>query len=399
MRLISAVSGVQVPAPAPLLSRALSARVLRTIRDHALVGRADRVAVALSGGPDSVALVWLLEDLGADGRLDRPVGLVHVNHGLRGAESDRDEAFCRALAERLSLPIEVGRFDVAARARVERRPLEPVARDVRYQFFGDAAARLGATLVATGHTLDDQAETVLLRLLRGAGARGLAGIRIRRGPFIRPLLDCRRDELRRFLEVKGERSCDDSSNLRLDIARNRVRHQLLPVIEAIAPGGLPAIARAALLSEADEAYFVGAVNEAAAAVVLFDERGVQLNGSRLAGLPPAIGRRLVRRAFERIETSRGISARHIEAVLRLARCRGAQGRLDLPGVMVERRGSDLVMRPSVGRPVGTGPASWEVVSAGAGRGRAAGSASFDLRATRGGREAWSRDPGERRGDD
>ena len=203
MRLISAVSGVQVPAPAPLLSRALSARVLRTIRDHALVGRADRVAVALSGGPDSVALVWLLEDLGADGRLDRPVGLVHVNHGLRGAESDRDEAFCRELAERLSLPIEVGRFDVAARARVERRPLEPVARDVRYQFFGDAAARLGATLVATGHTLDDQAETVLLRLLRGAGARGLAGIRIRRGPFIRPLLDSAATSFAAFSRSRG----------------------------------------------------------------------------------------------------------------------------------------------------------------------------------------------------
>src|SRR5690242_3476180 len=124
--------------------------------ERALVPPGARVAVALSGGPDSVALVWLLRDLAAAPAAEFSiVGLIHVNHGLRGAEAARDEAFCRALAERLAWPIEVGQFDVAALARESRRSREATARDVRYRFFGVAADRLGATLVATGHTLDD----------------------------------------------------------------------------------------------------------------------------------------------------------------------------------------------------------------------------------------------------
>jgi tRNA(Ile)-lysidine synthase len=321
--------------------------VLGTVRANALIGPEDRVAVALSGGPDSVALVWLLRELTSAGELKAGLtGLIHVNHGLRGEEAERDEAFCRELAGRLSLPIEVARLDVAEAARAERRSIEAVARDLRYRFFAEAADRLGATVVATGHTLDDQAETVLMRLLRGAGSRGLTGIRVRRGRFIRPLLECRRADLRGYLAARDEPFCEDSSNASFAIARNRIRHQLIPVIRDIAPGGIAALARLASLAAADEAYLEAHVSEVAPSVVLTTEGGVQLDTGRLAAQPAAIGRRLVRQALERVAPARGVSASHLDAVLELARASQPSGFLDLSGVTAERRGAVILLEPA-----------------------------------------------------
>jgi tRNA(Ile)-lysidine synthase len=324
----------------------LARRVLRRLRADALVGNGDRVAVAISGGADSVALTWLLREIEQAGRLRGTIaGLIHVNHQLRGAESDRDETFCRTLAERLSWPIEVGAFDVAARARAARRSIEATARDVRYEFFDAAARRLGSTRVATAHTLDDQAETALLRLLRGAGFRGAGGIRVRRGIFIRPSLDCRRAELRAYLIDQDEAFCDDSSNRDLSVPRNRVRHQLLPVIEEIAPGGIAALARFAGLAADDESYLEHAAAEAAAGLVASVDRnapnGVQLNVAALRRLPAPLSRRVLRQAFDTVRPGGALSAVHLEAALRLASSVRPSGELDLPGLKVARRGPTL----------------------------------------------------------
>lgn len=292
-----------------------------------------------------MALLWLLSELTAAGDLGGGLaGIIHVNHGLRGDESARDQEFCRALADRIGLPCDTAEFDVAASARAARRSVEATARDVRYQFFADAAARLGATVVATGHTLDDQAETVLLRLLRGAGGRGAGGIRVRRGPFIRPLLTCRRDELRAWLAARGEPFCEDSSNDSLDVARNRIRHQLVPVLEQIAPGGVRALARFAALSAADESFLEAAAIKAAETVVLIRESGVQLHVGALAGLPAALGRRVVRQAIEHVAPRAGFRAAHLDAVLDLATAEQSSGHLDLPGLTVERAGATLSVR-------------------------------------------------------
>jgi tRNA(Ile)-lysidine synthase len=328
---------------------ALSSQVLRTIRAHALIGPQERVAIAVSGGADSVALVWLLQELIAHGLDATIAGLLHVNHTLRGAESDRDEAFCRQLAARLQLPIETTSVDVAALARAERRSMEAVARDVRYRFFEDAAPRLRATVVATGHTQDDQAETVLLRLLRGAGGRGLSGIRIRRGSIIRPLLECRRADLRRYLQDRGKQFCEDSSNADIAITRNHVRHRLLPVIEEIAPGGTSAIARAASLSQADEACLSALARNAAPNVLLSSgDAGVQMNAAALASEPIAVARRLIRQAIEQVHAGRSATAGHIDAVLSLASAASSVGRsLDLPGVRADRCGDVLLIRRAI----------------------------------------------------
>jgi len=332
------------------LLHSLEARVAQTIRRQALAGPADRITIAVSGGADSVALAWVLHELAAAGRLVGGLaGFVHVNHRLRGAESDGDERFCRELAARLGLPIEVATFDAAAEARRRRRSVEGVARDLRYGFFASAAGRLGATLIATAHTIDDQAETVLLRLLRGAGGRGAAGIAPRRGNVIRPLLECRRAQVRAYLEDRGEPFREDSSNRDESIARNRVRHRLLPVIEQMSPGGVRALARFAALAAEDEAYLNRAAIEAASFVVLSSDGGVELDVDALNTLPAALARRVLRRMAEAAGSGIALGARHFEAVRTLASADKPRGHLDLPRLTVRRRGSRLSMRATGGR--------------------------------------------------
>jgi tRNA(Ile)-lysidine synthase len=161
------------------------------------------VLVGLSGGPDSVALVCLLEELSARGELTL-AGLAHLHHGLRGEAADADEAFCRAFGAEHGLSIEVDRQDVRALARDHRTSVEDAARRARLAFFERAAARADAVRVAVGHTRDDQAETFLLRLLRGAGTRGLAAIRPRAGIVVRPLLQIARADLREYLAARHQ---------------------------------------------------------------------------------------------------------------------------------------------------------------------------------------------------
>ncbi len=302
-----------------------------------------RVAAAVSGGADSVAMaLWLGQLSGRPPHHVTLVGLIHVNHQLRGAESDRDEAFCRTLAGRLGVPIDVVAAPVPARA--SRSP-ESAARAARYQVFEAAALRLGATRVATAHTADDQAETVLLRLLRGAGSRGVSGIRALRGLYGRPLLACRRRDVRAWLEAQGETCCEDSTNTDRSIARNRVRHDLLPVIEHIAPGGVAALARAAALADDDERVLQTLATEAVDLVVLrADSAGLDLDRDRLASLQPAIARRMLRTVLDRLVPHGPWRADHFEAVRRLATRRAGGGTLDLPAVWVERVSNLLRVR-------------------------------------------------------
>jgi tRNA(Ile)-lysidine synthase len=340
--------------------RALLARVARTIRHDCRVGAADRVAIAVSGGADSIALTWLLVDLAAAGRGPAVAGLIHINHQLRGAASDADEAFCRALAGRLELPIAVASVDVGERARRMRMSMETAARDVRYEFFEAAAASLGATVVATGHTMDDQAETVLLRLLRGAGTRGLSGIRIRRDRFIRPLLECRRADVRTFLIARNEPWRDDASNEDISILRNRVRRELLPVISEIARGGVRSLARIAALAQDDEAALMAAATEMRSSLVLLNEgtAGLQLDAVALSLMPAAVARRAIRASAAELAPGHAWAARHLEAVRVLAASDKPEGHLDVPGLTVSKHGGRLLLRPATPAVTDTPAADW-----------------------------------------
>jgi tRNA(Ile)-lysidine synthase len=233
-------------------ARSMLSTILRTIRAQGLVGPGERVVVGVSGGPDSMALVHALARLAP--RLEIEVEAATVDHGLRPAARAEAERVC-AWIEALGLPWHGLRVDVAA-ARQGRASLQDAARRARLGALEELAARRGA-LVALGHQADDQAETVLFRVVRGTGLRGLAGIPYRRGPFIRPLLDATRADVLRYLARHRVPSIDDPSNADARFARARIRHQILPALAVENPRvrealvALAAAARAVAVPERD----------------------------------------------------------------------------------------------------------------------------------------------------
>jgi tRNA(Ile)-lysidine synthase len=311
----------------------LAGRVLATIRRRSLFPDGARVLAAVSGGPDSVALTRVLAELSAAGVL-RLAGIAHLNHCLRGAASERDAEFCRRLAADRGLPFDVERCDVAAIAARPGRSIEEAAREARYAFLERARIRLGADVVAVGHTRDDQAETVLLRLLRGAGSGGLRGIHPRRGTIVRPLIDQRRQALMEYLEGLGERWVEDESNEDRAHRRNRLRHDVLPLLLAAEGASVvDVLARTADLASADEALLAALTAQARARLVVDGADGAGLDPEAFAREPLALRRRILRGLLQEA-TRRAPSFQQVEGALRFVE-RGQAGALALSGCRVE----------------------------------------------------------------
>jgi tRNA(Ile)-lysidine synthase len=289
------------------------------------------LVVGLSGGADSVALTDALASM----RRRRGFRLVaaHLDHGLR-PDSAEDAAFCETLCRSLDVPLRTGRADVRARARREKGGLEQAARRERYAFLRRVASEEGASSIAVAHTRDDQAETLLLRLLRGAGATGLAGMRPRSGDLVRPLLDVSREEVLAHLHERGLAWREDPSNADLAHRRNRVRHELLPYLEArFNPAVRAALARTAALL-GDEAAHVRGEAEALLGEVLREEGegGVAIDRAGLGRAPTPVARAALRLALHRSGGLARVGALHVERILRLARSKAPSGRrLPLPG--------------------------------------------------------------------
>ena len=343
--------------------RSLADRVRRTILERRLVGPSGRVVAAVSGGSDSVAMVHLLEDLDGRGVL-RLVGLAHFNHQLRRAAAD-DEAFCRTLALQLGLPIDVESADVAALADRLGVSIEVAGRDARYAFLGRAAGRAGADRVAVGHTLDDQAETFLVRLLRGAGTRGMAAIRPRAGLVIRPLIDLRRDDLRAYLAAAGLAFREDESNRDLGNPRNLIRHEVLPYLTRTVGSDVAVVlAREAAIARDDSAYLEARAIETEPGIVVSRDDEITLDLEGLRALDPALARRVVQRALARAAAGRFIGFDHVEATLELADPvpLAVPGRAELPrlGWVVTAEPLD---RAGVKRSVRPGPDALEALVA------------------------------------
>lgn len=321
----------------------LPARVLATIRRHALIPAGTRVLAAVSGGADSVALALILARLAPE-RGFTLAGLAHLNHGLRGAAADADQACAGALARRLGVRFISAREDVARRAAESRESIEAAARRARYAFLEQAASDAGATRIATGHTADDQAETLLLRLMRGAGLQGLSGIRPCNGAVIRPLLDARRLDIETFLREAGETWCEDASNADRTIARNRVRHDLLPVLKDVAgPGVVDALARTAALIQDDADELERQAIEMSVRAVL-GKGGLKpaptLDIAQLQHASPALARRVIRSALEELAGGRFLALEHVEAVRSLMQ-EDSPARVQLPGVTAVRDGGRI----------------------------------------------------------
>lgn len=217
-----------------------------------MLPRGAHVLCAVSGGADSMCLLHLLRTLEAERGIR--VSAAHFEHGLRGEESKQDMAFVRDVCLAWDVPLLCGQGDVRAEAARRRQGLEETARALRYAFLEQCADTLGCNRIATAHNADDNAETLLLHLVRGAGARGLSGIPPRRGRIIRPLLCCTRAEIEAYLTEHGIEHREDSSNGDLRFSRNRLRARVMPELRTLNPELSAALGRTAVLMRQDEAY-------------------------------------------------------------------------------------------------------------------------------------------------
>jgi len=321
----------------------LAEQLLKTIRKQGALRAGDRVAVAVSGGADSVALLYLLMELRAE--LGVVISVAHVNHKLRGSESDEDERFVRRLASASGLELHVCDAPVDGSGK----GVEAKARDLRYEFFRGLARDQRVSKIATAHTLDDQAETVLLRMFRGTGIRGLTGVHPRIaleegghwfGEVVRPLLGLRHVALVKFLEKQGQNWREDSSNKDLTFLRNRVRHRLLPIIaEEFGESAIEHMGELAEIARAEEEQWTEGAERPG-----LEHSGAALNVEQLSSLRLATQRRVVRAWVEANAPGASISFRLIEDVLDLAG--GTIGKeLTLPGRMPHPHPNAKYARP------------------------------------------------------
>ncbi len=325
-------------------------RVAGIISRYSMIAPGGRVGVAVSGGADSVCLLYLLHELAPV--LDLHLTVIHLNHKLRADESDRDQQFVRDLAGSLGYPLLANAVDVAAAGG----NLEQEGRRARRNFYLDLIASGAVDVVATGHTSSDQAETVLYRLLRGSGTAGIAGIRPVTGDgIVRPLLDCNRGEVEAYLKQRGIGWREDRSNLDRAFLRNRIRHELLPQLRREYNPALPqALAQMAVMAQEEEEYWDAEIDRLEASELMVAGETVVLACPNLLALPRAAARRLLRRAIARARGDlRSIDFEHVEALMQLAAGGEGHGRLQLPGLDVFRSFEWLrIARPRIGSRTG-----------------------------------------------
>jgi tRNA(Ile)-lysidine synthase len=305
-------------------------RLIAYIRRHDLMRAGNRVGVAVSGGADSVALLRLLLDVRE--HLGLVLGVVHFNHKLRGAESEADEQFVRDLAGSYDLEFFCDSADTRAHAATRKCGTEAAARELRYGFFQRLIQQQRLSCIATAHSLDDQAETVLLRLLRGAGTRGLAGIYPQvtqtGGSIVRPLLEFRRAQLRHYLRRSSQAWREDATNQDVSFARNRVRQEVMPKLHELNPALEQVLSETAEIAREEEDFWQQEITRRMPDCL--DARGSTLDLKKLAVMPLALQRRMMRAFAERHELR--LEFHHIQQVLDVAHepVARAERRVELP---------------------------------------------------------------------
>ncbi len=298
-----------------------------------MVEPGDTILLGVSGGPDSVALLRGLFELKQE--LNLELAIAHLNHSARGKESDRDARFVKDMGEALQIKTFIEKMDVAAKQAASKNSFQETARHLRLEFFQRTMDQMGANKIALGHTSDDQAETVLINLLRGSGLKGVGGMSPVRHPYIRPLFYCSRSEVVGFLNDQKIPYCQDSSNEKTDYLRNRIRLELIPFLqERYNPRITENLFEASGIFRADNDYlktledheFDRAVSKSG------ESETLNMDIEYFTALPLALKRRLVRKGIESIQGDlRRISFFHIQEVLRLFEKAQKGKRIDLPG--------------------------------------------------------------------
>lgn len=315
----------------------LPQRVLRFIRERVLVKENQLLIVGVSGGPDSVSLIHILAGLRK--ALGIKLHVAHLNHMLRGAESDADAEYVSSLSHKFGITATIERREVKAYQKKHRLSLEEAAREVRYRFFSEVACSLGTDTVAVGHTADDQIETILMHLIRGTGLPGLRGmlplstLRLADGAglkVVRPLLGVRREETEAYCAANGLSPRSDSSNLLPNQLRNRVRSQLLPLLREYNPDIDRALLRLGSAADADVAHIEAEVSKLWGTVAREQPEGMAIDRAKFWQLDPALRSHLIRSALQRLLGDlQDIESIHIESIIE-ALAKPAGRRLSLP---------------------------------------------------------------------
>jgi len=314
-----------------------------------MISEGDSVIVAVSGGPDSVCLLHVLFELKDE--LHIHLVVAHFDHGLRPVDDESETVFVRGLVESLDLPFETAKGHLLAKKT--RGSREEVARNARYAFLERVRKKHKAQKIALGHNLNDQAETILMRLLRGSGPSGLTGIPpCRDGSIIRPLIEIERPEIENYLKKKKLVSVTDSSNLKTDYLRNKIRLELMPLLEQHQPRLVRLLGQTAEILR-DEDDYLERIAEAwlKKEVTQNSDNTFQFFTPSFLALPVGLGRRVIRNLIEKVKKDlRRISWDHIEAIQRLAQAEKPQATLNLPGRLTVKRTYDhLIFSASVKR--------------------------------------------------
>jgi len=318
-------------------------KVRRTIERLKMLKRGDRVLVAVSGGVDSVVLLQVLYELKDEFGLS--LAVAHLDHQMR-PDSQRDARLVKKRAEALGLPLVFESIDVPAFIKRHKLSPEEGARQVRYDFLRSAAKKLKANKIALGHTLNDQVETFLMRLLRGAGLEGLRGIPPVRDEFIRPLIECSRDEILNFARRRKLKFCQDRTNLETKYFRNKIRLELLPLLEEYNPKVLHTIARTEELLRETSAYLEAQAHEKLKAATLSrNANSITLSRTKLLNQPKVLQELIARQAIEHVKRDlRGIEFVHVKEILNEIGSDKKRSELHLPGgLLFELRGDQIIL--------------------------------------------------------
>jgi len=315
----------------------LEERVLHFIQEHQLISSQHKLLVAVSGGPDSVCLLCILDELHE--KLGAKLHVAHLNHQLRGVDSQADAQYVSELARRLDVPATIEQRDVKAFQVQQRISLEEAAREVRYTFLAQVVKSIGADRVAVGHTFDDHIETILMHLIRGTGTRGLRGLQPTSRwqssdnslTVVRPLLSVSRQETVSYCCHHQLMPRTDASNLSLSPLRNRIRHQLLPLLQSYNPRVTDALLRTGRIAS-DELAFLDEETARVWSELTQEEEGtIILDKEGFLGLPTALQRHLLRVSIEKLLGNlKDIETRHIEEIMNVL-TKPAGKRLSLPG--------------------------------------------------------------------
>ena len=313
-------------------------KVKKTVDSFGMLSPGDVIVAGVSGGSDSMALLFALCDL-RELYPDIDVIVSHVNHGLRGAESDEDAEYVREAAGRLNFSFECVRVDTEGFRKKRGLSLEDAARELRYDFFNDILAKRSAQRIATAHTLNDQAETVIMRLIRGSGSQGLAGIRPSVGNIIRPLINVTKLEAREYLQSKGVSWREDSTNSSNEFLRNRIRNELIPLLESYNPAIEQVLSRVAAVCAAEADFISAEAERKFKELARVVDEGVLGDTEKLLREPPAIRFSVMRKSILAVKGDlNSVSAKHLFSIDEVVRSGESSAEVNLPGGVVFHTG-------------------------------------------------------------